>query len=97
MLEREKVAPTYMGEGLAIPHGTSSAKSQVLRSGIAVLQYPGGIDWDGETARLVVAIAGKGDEHLEILARVAETLEDPEVLGRLSNDASADEIYSTLK
>ena len=97
MLEREKVASTYMGEGLAIPHGTAEGKACVLRSGIVVLQYPEGVDFDGEKARLLVAIAGVGDEHLSLLARVAGALEDPSVLERLSTCADPKEIYETLK
>lgn len=83
MLEREKIATTYMGEGLAIPHGTSEAKQAVKHSGIVVLQYPEGADFDGEKAHLVIGIAGVGDEHLEILARVSEALEDEEILNSL--------------
>lgn len=97
MLEREKVASTYMGEGLAIPHGTAEGKACVRRSGIVVLQYPEGVDFDGEKARLLVGIAGVGDEHLTLLAKVAGALDDPEVLERLSTTPDPTEIYNTLK
>lgn len=84
MLERERTATTYMGEGVAIPHGTAEAKTKVKHSGIVVLQYPEGVEFDGgEKARLVIGIAGKGDDHLSILARLSETLENPETLERL--------------
>ena len=97
MLDREKVASTYMGEGLAIPHGTTVGKAHVRRSGIVVLQYPEGVDFDGEKAHLLVGIAGVGDEHLSLLAKVAGALDDPEVLGRLSSTADPSEIYEILK
>ena len=97
MIERENLTTTYMGMGLAIPHGTSEAKSAVKNSGIAVLQYPEGVDFGDEKAHLVIGIAGVGDSHLEILAKVCEALEDEEVLERLSKSASVDEIYEILK
>ena len=88
---------TYMGMGLAIPHGTAGAKEKVLRSGISVLQYPEGIDFGDEKAYLVIGIAGVGDEHLEILAKISSALEDEVLLGRLSREADAEEIYNALK
>ena len=96
MIARENLTTTYMGMGLAIPHGTSEAKAAVKKSGIAVLQYPEGVDFDGEKAHLIIGIAGVGDAHLEILAKVSEALEDEEVLERLSQNATAEEIYQTL-
>jgi PTS system mannitol-specific IIC component len=97
MLERERMMTTYMGMGLAIPHGTSEAKGKVLRSGISILQYPEGIDFGNEKAYLVIGIAGVGDEHLEILAKISSALEDEALLGRLSREADAEEIYNALK
>ena len=97
MLERERLTTTYMGMGLAIPHGTSEAKKEVLHSGIAVLQYPEGVDFGDEKARLIVAIAAKGDSHMEILASVASALEDPETLERLCTTTDSREIFDVLK
>lgn len=97
MIERENLTTTYMGMGLAIPHGTSEGKTAVKKSGIAVLQYPEGVDFGDEKAHLIIGIAGVGDTHLEILAKVSEALEDEEVLERLSKSAEASEIYETLK
>ena len=97
MIERENLTTTYMGMGLAIPHGTSEAKAAVIKSGIAVLQYPEGVEFGDEKAHLIIGIAGVGDSHLEILAKVCEALEDEEVLDRLSKSADASEIYETLK
>ena len=97
MIERENLTTTYMGMGLAIPHGTSEAKAAVKKSGIAVLQYPEGVEFGDEKSHLIIGIAGVGDSHLEILAKVSEALEDEEVLDRLSKSADASEIYETLK
>ena len=97
MLERERITSTYMGAGLALPHGTAAAKDSVLRSGICVLQYPEGIDYAGETAYLIIGIAGVGDAHLDILARLSSILEDEAVLERLSHEAKAEEILQTLQ
>ena len=97
MLRREKLATTCLGMGLAIPHGTSDAKERVLRSGIVVLQYPDGVDFDGEKAHLIVGIAGVGDEHLEILARLSASFEDEELLQRLMTATDPQVIYEALK
>ena len=97
MIDRENLTTTYMGMGLAIPHGTSEAKTAVKKSGIAVLQYPEGVDFGDEKAHLIIGIAGVGDSHLEILAKVCEALEDEDVLERLSKSAGAEEIHEILK
>ena len=96
MLERERTATTYMGMGVAIPHGTAEAKAKVSRSGIVVLQYPDGVDFGGEKARLVIGIAGAGDEHLDILARVSTALEDPDTLEKLCTTPNAHVILEAL-
>ncbi len=76
MLKREESFSTYMGAGLAIPHGVEAAKKEVLCSGIAVMVFPDGIVWDDEKAYLVVGIASAGDEHLEILGALSEKIMD---------------------
>ena len=97
MLRREELATTCLGMGLAIPHGTSDTKERVLRSGIVILQYPDGVDFDGEKAHLIVGIAGVGDEHLEILARLSASFEDEELLQRLMTATDPQVIYDALK
>ena len=97
MLEREKVASTYMGMGLAIPHGTSETKALVRESGIVVLQYPDGVDFGEEKARLVIGIAGAGDAHLDILAKISSALDNEEVLERLSVTSDPEDILKTLE
>lgn len=83
MLERERSLTTYMGMGVAIPHGTSEAKEKILKSGISVLQYPEGVVFGDEKAYLVIGIAGVGNEHLDILAHLSTALENEETLQKL--------------
>jgi len=96
MLEREKIVTTYIGMGLAIPHGTSETKALVRNSGIVVLQYPDGVDFGEEKARFVIGIAGVGDAHLDILAKISSSLDDEEVLERLSVTKDPEEIFKAL-
>ena len=83
MQEREKLTTTYMGMGVAIPHGTDSAKKNVKKTGIVFLQYPDGVDFGDEKAQLVFGIAGIGDEHLDLLAQICTMLEDEDKLEKL--------------
>ena len=87
---------TYMGMGVAIPHGTSDAKETVKKTGIVVMQYPDGVDFGDEKAYLVIGIAGVGDEHLEVLGKVAASLEDENLLESLKKDADVDKIMKAL-
>lgn len=76
MLERELTFSTNMGMGLALPHGVEAAKKEILHSGMAVMVFPEGTDWNGETVKVVIGIAGKGEEHLTILGNIAEKFMD---------------------
>ncbi len=96
MLEREKIVSTYMGMGVAIPHGVGEAKKEVLASGIAVLQYPNGVDFEGEKAYLVIGIAGVGDEHLQILSNIAVALDNNELVEKLRTTQNVDDILETF-
>ena len=77
MQEREKLVSTYIGMGVAIPHGTTQTKGTVKKTGIVFFQYPEGVDFGAEKAQLVFGIAGIGDEHLELLSKLCSLLEDP--------------------
>lgn len=96
MVDRENMVSTYMGMGVAIPHGTSNAKETVKKSGIVVMQYPEGVDFGDEKAYLVIGIAGVGDEHLEILGNIVASLEDEEILETLKKNADVDTIMKTF-
>ncbi|MGN0266231.1 MAG: PTS mannitol transporter subunit IICBA [Lachnospiraceae bacterium] len=97
MLEREKLITTYMGMGVAIPHGTSHKKGTVKKSGVVVMQYPEGVDFGDEKAYLLFGIAGLGDEHLDILASLCNTLEDEEALEEMKKTTDVDFILNTLQ
>lgn len=96
MQEREKLITTYMGMGVAIPHGTSQAKGTVKKTGIVFLQYPEGVDFGDEKAQLVFGIAGIGDEHLDLLAKICEVLEDDEVLEKMKTTSDLDWVMERL-
>ncbi len=96
MQEREKLVTTYMGMGVAIPHGTTQAKGTVKKTGIVLLQYPEGVDFGEEKAQLVFGIAGIGDEHLDLLAKICEMLEDEEVLEELKTTADVNWVLERL-
>ncbi len=72
MVKREESFSTFMGNELALPHGVEEAKKDVKASGIAVMVFPEGTDWGGEQVKVVVGIAGVGEEHLQILSAIAE-------------------------
>jgi phosphocarrier protein FPr len=92
MIAREAVANTYLGHGVAIPHGMGEDKSLVRRDGIAVLQIPGGLAWnEGQVAHLVVAIAAKSDNHITILRRLTRLIQESARLDALFiTDETAD-------
>ncbi|GAA2632436.1 hypothetical protein GCM10010399_75930 [Dactylosporangium fulvum] len=96
MLAREQSVSTYIGEGVAIPHGTLNSKESVKRDALAVLSFPDGVDWDGNDVRVCVAIAAAGDGHVDILAQLATILMDPDQAARLRGAATVDEILDLL-
>ncbi len=96
MQEREKLVTTYMGMGIAIPHGTTQAKGTVKKTGIVCFQYPEGVPFGDEKANLVFGIAGIGDEHLDLLAKICEALEDEEILEKMKTTDDADWILKQL-
>ncbi len=96
MQEREKLVSTYMGMGVAIPHGTTQAKGTVKKTGIVFLQYPEGVDFGSEKAQLVFGIAGIGDEHLDLLSKLCNLLEDPALLETLKTTDDVDWVLEQL-
>lgn len=96
MKEREATVSTYMGNELAIPHGTNDAKSAILASALSVTRYDGGVDWSGETVTFVIGIAGVGDEHLEILSKIAELFSDDAEVAKLKRASSEEELLELL-
>jgi len=96
MLARERSISTYVGEGVAIPHGTLASKDAVHRDALAVLGFPDGVDWDGHTVSVCVAIAAVGDGHTEILAELAQILLDPDRAEALRSATNADQVLDLL-
>ncbi|MCR2793711.1 PTS sugar transporter subunit IIA [Microbacterium sp. zg.Y625] len=96
MQQREETVSTYMGNELAIPHGTNETKETILDSALSVVRYDGGVDWDGNPVTFVVGIAGKGDEHLEILSQIALVFSDEDEVAKLKQAQTPEELYTLL-
>ena len=99
MFAREAQENTYLGNGVAIPHGTPESRHLIRETAIAVLQVPGGIDWEddeGEPAYLIVGIAASDNEHLAVLKRLSMVVGDEEVAERLAKTTNAEDIRSAL-
>ncbi len=97
MLNRENKFSTYIGNKVAIPHGENEVKDEILESGIVFVQYPDGVDFgNGNTANILIGIAGKGNEHLKILANVAGIIEDEKVLDKLIKTNDVEYVHHLL-
>lgn len=92
MLKREETFSTYVGNGVALPHGVEEAKKNIKHSGISIMVFPEGTMWNDDKAYIVIGIAGAGEEHLEVLANIAEKLSDEEAVQRILN-SDVDTIY----
>jgi len=97
MQQREATVSTYMGNELAIPHGTNETKDTILDSALSFVRYDGGVDWGGESVTFVVGIAGKGDEHLEILSQIALLFSDEDEVARLKQAQTPEELFALLE
>jgi PTS system mannitol-specific IIA component len=96
MFEREKSVSTYMGNYLAIPHGTNESKDTITRSALSVVRYDQPIDWDGNEVRFSVGVAGVEGGHLEILNKIAIVFSDTDEVEKLIAAQSAQEVYDLL-
>ncbi|CAA9393785.1 MAG: PTS system, mannitol-specific IIA component [uncultured Rubrobacteraceae bacterium] len=99
MFEREKSVSTFMGNAVAIPHGTSDSKRWVTRSGLSIITVPEGVEYgdDGDVARLVIGIAGKGDDHLDILSRISIVVSEEENVERIVNAQTKEELLAIFE
>jgi PTS system mannitol-specific IIA component len=98
MLEREQLTTTYMGNFVAIPHGTEDSKPFVKESGISFIQVPQGVDFgNGNIVKLLIGIAGKDNEHLDILSSIAIVCSEEENIDKLVAAKSADEILAIFE
>ncbi|HHG3067524.1 TPA: PTS mannitol transporter subunit IICBA [Vibrio parahaemolyticus] len=99
MFEREALVPTYLGESIAVPHGTVEAKDRVKKTGIVICQYPSGIQFtedDDDVAKLVIGIAAKNDEHIQVIATITNALDEPEAIEKLTSTNDVEEILNIL-
>ncbi|MEM7333658.1 MAG: PTS sugar transporter subunit IIA [Chloroflexota bacterium] len=97
MHARENTMSTYLGNGVAIPHGTHESIQYIQKAGISVVQLPNGVEWeDDEKAHLVIGIAAASDEHMGILTNLAEVVEDEDIALTLGQTATAEEILNLL-
>ncbi|WP_078544013.1 PTS sugar transporter subunit IIA [Litchfieldia alkalitelluris] len=93
MLEREELTSTYMGNFVAIPHGTEDAKKDVVASGLSIIQVPGGVDFgNGNIVKVLIGIAGKDGEHLDILSQIAIVCSEEENIEKIVGATSAEQI-----
>ncbi|MFC3393423.1 PTS mannitol transporter subunit IICBA [Brenneria rubrifaciens] len=99
MLEREKLTSTYLGESIAVPHGTIEAKNQVLKTGVVFCQYPDGVrfgDEDDEVARLVIGIAARNNEHIQVITSLTNALDDETIIERLAHTRDVQDVLDLL-
>ncbi|WP_262264927.1 PTS mannitol transporter subunit IICBA [Pantoea dispersa] len=99
MLAREQLTPTYLGESIAVPHGTVEAKDRVLKTGVVFCQYPAGVqfgDEPDEVARLVIGIAARNNEHIQVITSLTNALDDDSVIEKLANTTSVQDVLDLL-
>jgi mannitol/fructose-specific phosphotransferase system IIA component len=96
MVEREQSLSTYLGEEFALPHGTDASRKHVRRPAIAVLQFPDGVDWGGQPVRVAIAVASASDEHVRILAQVANVISEPRHAEQLRRATEPDDVLELL-
>ncbi|MDH6634561.1 UNVERIFIED_ORG: PTS system mannitol-specific IIC component [Lelliottia amnigena] len=99
MLAREKLTPTYLGESIAVPHGTVEAKDRVLKTGVVFCQYPAGVRFgeeEDDIARLVIGIAARNNEHIQVITSLTNALDDESVIERLAQTTSVEEVLALL-
>ncbi|MGL4051734.1 PTS mannitol transporter subunit IICBA [Pasteurella multocida] len=101
MFEREKMVSTYLGEGIAVPHGTIEAKDAVLKTGVVVCQYPEGVkfneDEEDSIAKLVIGIAAKNNEHLQVVSAITNALDSEDAIRILSETNDVEKVLALLK
>lgn len=93
---RENEVSTYIGNGVAIPHGILEAKKEIIRSGLVVVICKNGIDWSGEKANLIIGIAGLENEHLGILAKLAVNISDESFVKEVIESKNKEKVYNLL-
>ena len=96
MIDRENSVSTFMGEGVAIPHGTLAAKESVKSDALSMVRFADGVDWDGNEVRLAFGIAAKNNGHIALLSQLATVLMDPEKAAALRDASTVEQVYALL-
>jgi mannitol PTS system EIIA component len=96
MVEREDIFSSYIGEGVAMPHGTDQSRALVERTALCYLRFPDGVDWDGQRVTIAIGIAARGDEHMAVLGALARVLSDPERASALREATDPDTVLGIL-
>lgn len=96
MRERERQTTVYLGNNVAIPHSTLEGKDHILRSGVVVIQVPGGVPFGDEKAHILIGIAGVGDDHLAVISSLAVVLTDMAKVDRIRDATTREDIITVL-
>lgn len=97
MIVREEIVSTYLGNGLAIPHGTDGSDCEIIKTGISLVQFPNGVDFgDGNTAYITIGIAGKEAEHMDLLNKIALICIEEDNVQTLRNATSIEQVLQVL-
>ncbi|MCE0494722.1 PTS mannitol transporter subunit IICBA [Vibrio salinus] len=99
MFDREKLVSTYLGESIAVPHGTVEAKDKVKETGIVICQYPEGVqfgDDEDSIAKIVIGIAAKNDEHISVITAITNALDDEDAIAKLRSTTNTEDVLSIL-
>lgn len=99
MLERERLTSTYLGESIAVPHGTIESKDDVINTGIVFCQYPAGVQFGEEEqdkAKIVIGIAARNNEHLDVIAKLTNALDDEKIIAKLTTTNDIEEVLAIL-
>ena len=96
MHAREASVSTYMGNLLAIPHGTNEAKTAIRATGLSFVRYPDGVDWRGNEVKFVLGIASAGDDHLALLGKIAGVFMDADQVAALEAAQTKADIIAVL-
>ena len=96
MLARDRGFSTAIGNMIAIPHGDIAYKKEIVSTGLVVLTYPDGVEWNGGVVKLVVGIAAKGEEHLEILGRIVEAFAEEADVEKAVQNPDVEALYKIL-
>ena len=97
MIDRENSVSTFMGDGVAIPHGTLAANDAVKTDALSLVRIPTGVDWDGHDVRIVFGIAAKGNGHIALLSQLATVLMDPAKAAALRDATTIEQVYELLE